>query len=185
MRCANTRDYGRHIVHQTGRLKIGLIHAGKYHDSAPPNDEEKKRNISKLYPLQKQSLNIPYVKGQLENFSSRSEYMSNHMSNVPMNSACETSVRDPSGLAAVRSVLLKNVPKEASIKSRIGRCNSSGQLFSRQSTNSGLSMILVTPLRVAIRVCFWSPISCGSPSAQLAYLFGQFLIWEGRPDPMD
>ena len=80
-----------------------MIYPGMYHDSVPHNDEEKDM-VSKVYPLRKGSLNIPCLKAQFENLSSRSEYMSNHVSSVLMNSACETSVRDP--LEAVRSVLL-------------------------------------------------------------------------------
>ena len=133
--------------------KIGPIHPGKYHeDSVPHNDEENTKYGKQSLSLRKESLNIPCLKGQFENLSSRSEYASNHLSTVLMNSACETSVRD--FLRTVRSVLLKNVLKEASIRRVIGKCNSSGQLFCRQSTNSALSMILDTPSRVAISAYF-------------------------------
>ena len=149
----------------------------------PYKEEENTKDAKQSLSLRKGSLNIPCLKGQFENLSSRSEYASNHLSSVLMNSACESSVRD--FLRTVRSVLLKNVLKEASIRRVIGRCNSSGQLFCRQSTNSVLSVILDTPSKLEISECFWRPICRGCPSAQSAYSFGQFLIWEGRPDPMD
>ena len=88
-------------------MKIGPIHPGVYHDdSVPQTDEEKMRHGKQSSSLRKESLNIPCLKGQFENLSSKSEYATNHLSNVPMNSACETSVRDSLAMESVRSVLL-------------------------------------------------------------------------------
>ena len=101
------RDDGRGIAHQTGRLKKGPIH-GIYHDSVPHNDEEKTKHDKQSLSPRKEIINIPCLKGQFENLSSRSEYLSSHLSNVPINLACETSVRD-----IVAAALFENVLKEA------------------------------------------------------------------------
>ena len=85
---------------------------GPFEDSAYPPyimatlfQEEKTEHGKQSLSLRKENPNIPCSKGQFENLSSSSEYLSNHSSSVLMNSACVTSVRESLEMETAHSVL--------------------------------------------------------------------------------
>lgn len=81
----------------------------RYHDdSVPHTGEEKTIHGKQSISLQVGRPNVPCWNGQFENLSSRQEYVSNHLSSVLINPACETSVRD-----TVTAALFENILKEA------------------------------------------------------------------------